>query len=483
MRNFILALAALTIAAAANAQVASPVLKSTRPVVSIRVGSQFQQDAWRLAPEVRPDVYEVDVPAGAKRRVVFITDVDSLGFDIEVGTSVDFVIEHGADRCATRIVGRLAIPAAVFDADYQAAHKGKISIDVPEVYELVNVAIAMTPTGIADSNLVYHHSDYYRDMRAWFDPYRGHPAVAAIEAVLKQSIYRYANIKMDGYSFEFDDAGRIVQSKIYDRTAFVSARTNSLRPFIPALQSFADTSNFREFYRAHRSTYAAQMAFYADTADVEAMRGWLNRQFPGVTPYDSYKIIFSPLVAYSQSATWLESNGFRELQAHVNFPYPQDLRRMAKGAQLSQQAQAILRGEIVFTELNHGYINPEADKYAARVSRAISNRDWWVDPAKGADYYGGDAAFDEYMNWGLVSLRTVDFVSPEEQAALIGPVDQMMVRGRGFPRFAEFDAFLVDLYRNRKQGQTIADLYPQIIAWFEKENAAAPKPAPKPAAK
>jgi len=477
MRRLFLFLAIFTIAAASSAEQATPTLKTTRPVVSIREGAQLRQDAWRLAPEVNPDVYVVDVSAGTSKRVVFITDVDSIGLDVEVGKSYDFVIEHGADRCSTRIVGQLAVPAAVFDAEYQAAHKGKISVEAPEMYELVNIAIAMTQTGLADSDLVYHGSDYYRAMRAWFEPYRNHSAVAAIDAVLKQSPSLYFNLKMDGYSFEFDPAGRIVQSKIYDRTAFPDARANSLRPFIPALQSFADTSKFRAFYRGQRSTYAAQTAFYADTADVKAMRAWLDHQFPGSSGYDAYKIIFSPLVAYNQSATWFESNGFRELQAHVNFPYPQDVPRMTKGAPLSKQAETVLRGEIVFTELNHGYINPEADKYSARVNRAISNRSWWVDPSKGPEYYGGISAFNEYMNWGLVSLRAIDFVSPEEQKALIEPVDRMMTRGRGFPRFAEFDAFLVSLYRNRNKGQTIADLYPQIIEWFEKENAAAPAPA------
>ncbi len=34
----------------------------------------------------------------------------------------------------------------------------------------------------------------------------------------------------------------------------------------------------------------------------------------------------------------------------------------------------------------------------------------------------------------------------------------------------EFDRFLVNLYRNREPIQTIADLYPQIIEWFEKNN-------------
>ena len=39
-------------------------------------------------------------------------------------------------------------PAAVFDAAFRAAHRGKMLVEVLEVYELVNIAIALTPTGI-----------------------------------------------------------------------------------------------------------------------------------------------------------------------------------------------------------------------------------------------------------------------------------------------------------------------------------------------
>jgi hypothetical protein len=72
----------------------------------------------------------------------------------------------------------------------------------------------------------------------------------------------------------------------------------------------------------------------------------------------------------------------------------------------------------------------------------------------------------------------VDSVPPEEQQTLITTVDDMMTKGRGFPQFAAFDAFLVDLYRRRPAGGTVADLYPQIIEWFEKRNAAAPRGGP-----
>jgi hypothetical protein len=103
--------------------------------------------------------------------------------------------------------------------------------------------------------------------------------------------------------------------------------------------------------------------------------------------------------------------------------------------------------------------------------KATDNRDYWVDKRMGPNYYAGRGLFDEYMNWALVSLRLVDYAPPEEQEKLIGAVDKMMTEGRSFQQFRAFDTFLVDLYRGRKPGQTVADLYPQIIEWFEKKNA------------
>ncbi len=93
-----------------------------------------------------------------------------------------------------------------------------------------------------------------------------------------------------------------------------------------------------------------------------------------------------------------------------------------------------------------------------------------MDKSKGPGYYGGIAAFNEYMNWGLVSLRIADYAPRDEQEKMIASIDKMMTERRGFPQFAAFDKMLVDLYRKKKRGQTVADLYPQIIEWFEKGN-------------
>jgi hypothetical protein len=473
---FLIAALSLASSAAAAAEEKLPVLKSTKPVVSVREGDRLHQDAWRLTPEVNPDIYEVGMKDDERLTVTFLSDVDSLSFVVTEGSYRDFIIEHGADRCRTRIVGVRAVPAAVFDTAYQAEHDGKISVEIPQVYELVNIALAITNKGLGDPSLFYHDSDYHAAVVAWFDHHREEPVIEALDAALRQNPGIYSSLKMNAYAYEFDVNGWIVQSRVYDRTAFPQERINTLRPYIKGLQKFADHSNFHEFYRRNRATYDAQIAFYRDEADVNAMLAWLARNFPGTSPYNSHKIIFSPLVAYNQSSTWLESNGFRELQAHVNYPYPLDLARRAQGVTLSNQAETMARSFIVFTELNHGFINPEADKHAERVLKATDRRELWVDPSRGPGYYAGISAFNEYMNWGLVSVWVADLAPAEEQPLLIKIVDDMMTNRRGFPQFAAFDAYLLDLYGTRQPGQTVADLYPRIIGWFEQENAERPNP-------
>ncbi len=475
MRVTSVVFAILLSAVAVAAQDELPVLESTRPVVSIRDGETLRRDGWQLAPQVSPDVYEAELQDGAPHTVTFFSDVGSLSFVVEEGKSYDFLIQYGDALCVTRIIGIRAIPAAVFDEAYRRANRGTITVEVPEVYELVNVALAMTPTALADPNLVYKKSPYYEEVRRRFDPYRDRPAVAALDEELKKRLLAYNTLKMDAYAFEFDEDGTIVQSSVYDHTAYPEQRRSSLRPFIPALQAFADASTFRAFYRDHRALYARQISFYRDEAAVAEMLTWLGRRFPAERAYDGTRIVFSPLVAYYQSATWVESNGYRELHAHVNFPYPADVKRMIDGS-LSPKAETLVRSATVFTELNHGYINPEAERYNARILDATRDRDRWVDPARGADYYGGTALFNEYMNWGLVSLRIVDALPAAEQQPLIAAIDAFMTR-RGFLQFAAFDAFLVELYRGREE-RTIADLYPQIIAWFEESEARSARPEP-----
>lgn len=444
-----------------------PVIKSNVSFVSIRDGKIFKKNSWNLVPEAKPDVYDVGLFEGVPQKVTFYTDMDSISFLVSLGKSYDFIIDWNGKKCHQRLVGQKFVPAAVFDEKYIEKRKGKIFISIPEVYELVNIAMAVSSFGKANKNFIYQKSGYYRNVLDWFDKFSNHEFVSTMDSILSRNSGYYASLKMNGKAFIFDASGHIQRSEVFDRTGFRDQKTNMLLPYMKQMQSFADKSNFLAFYRENSETYNYQINFYKDSVNIPEMQTWLEKNFPGASTYDTYNIILSPLVAYNQSTTWFESNGFKELQPHINFPYRQDFKSLFP---ISKVAEYTYRGNIVFTEINHGYINPEGDKYGSKVYEAVSNRNKWVDSSKSANGYTGARIFHEYMNWGLISLRILDYVEESEQEKLIERVERSMENGRGFLQFKAFNQELIELYKNRKEGSTIADLYPQILAWFEKNN-------------
>ena len=249
---------------------------------------------------------------------------------------------------------------------------------------------------------------------------------------------------MNAYAFKFSAKGKIVNTKVYDRLTGV----NTIRPFLDELQHFSDHSKFETFFKQHQPLYKRLIGAYRDSIGIAQMQTWLGTNFPNTT-YNSYKIVFSPLVGNNQSANWFEYNGFKEVQAHVNFPYRQEEEKK----EFSREALRVKDGNIVFTELNHNFIGPEGRKqdYQKDVNDAFVNLTTWIQEGSPAElaYNNARACFDEYMNWALVSLRYIDHAPPLDQNKLIAKMEQYQVEVRGFKKFAEFDQFLIELYKHR----------------------------------
>jgi Domain of unknown function (DUF4932) len=439
------------------------IIKSNGYTASLRLDQDYYKDAWTISPKVKPDVQVIPVHEKPVS-VSFVTDVDSIHFMVEGGKEYNFiVVVNGKDSAYTQIKGEQFTNPVSFNRQYFAAHNNKTFVEIPEVYELVNIVYAITPTGKEDGNMIFKESGYYKEVLAYFDKSKAEPVVLAMDSLLKGG--RYANVKMDAYAFAFSANNKIIKSTVYDRVS--GGTSNTIAPFVKWLQSFADKTKFRAFYAAHKALYQQQITDYRDSLNTKDMQRWLNKNFPS-TRYNSFKIIFTPLVAYDQSANWFESNGFKEAQAHVNYPYPSDFLY----DNFSQKAIRVMRGNIVFTELNHAFINPEAQKpqYEVSVRKAFADLDKWTEKGKPAQSYSDVySCFQEYMNWVLVSLRYVDEAPAEELDRLIEKNELNMTRGRGFKKFTEFDKYVVGLYKARQPGQTTADLYPQIIEWCLKQ--------------
>lgn len=422
---------------------------------------------WPLDLSNYPQELPLPVEKAGTTEYCFVTGENRACADFLPGQRRPLTINFQGGVIATVIEARRSTPPAVFDAAYQEAHRGRTVVEVPEVHELVNIAIAVSPYGGDDHDMVYHESAYFRAVQEHFGAHRDHPLIQRIDAMLRADRSDYFQFKMNGYAFIFDDQGRIVRSPVYDRTGFEGSLDNALLPYLEDLNDFARVSGFRDFYAANRDLYERQIRFFETEAQVSRISDWLVERFPTVRAYDGVKIIFSPLVAYNQSLTVIEADGYRELQPHVNYPY-------AANRGLSAEGAAIERSAILFTEMNHGFVNPTTRQHRERVMAAMADRALWADDASQAarSYAGGEAVFNEYMNWGLVSLYYRDRMSPEDFAISNPIMVANMQEGRGFRRFADFNAALLALYDQRRPGQTLEDLYPQIVAWFEEQASA-----------
>lgn len=91
----------------AHSQEDLPTIKSTSSEVDIRVGKDyFAKGGWHLDPGADPDVFSI----GSKwiyksKKVSFITDIDSISFNVKPNSNYDFVILlNGNQPCHIQIV-------------------------------------------------------------------------------------------------------------------------------------------------------------------------------------------------------------------------------------------------------------------------------------------------------------------------------------------------------------------------------------------
>jgi hypothetical protein len=387
--------------------------------------------------------------------IAIVSEMDSIAFVVRVDQSITFRIirEQKRDTVICRFTG---LPKkAVFNQSYIRAHKGKSVIEIPEVYELINVLFALTAEGQADKGLIDKDTEYYRQVMAYFKPVQQHPAVSRLDSLLKAG--QYHSLKMDSYAYVFK-GNQLEPGDIFNRVSW--GDVNTLTSSIPWLADFAIQANFRSFYKAHEPYYDQRKQEFNRTIALADMKQWLDRQFPK-TSYDCLKIIASPLVASNQSANWFDDNGFRETQAHINLP---DALKPTDNSVIQARRQ-----EIVFTELNHAYENPAAETYSREVNQYFTDLSKWTAGKASLSYQNAFLCFQEYMNWALVSLYHSDHFTGSELSSLRQGVEARMVEGRGFSKFRAFNQELLRLYQHRKPGETVSDLYPALFSWVSKQ--------------
>lgn len=107
MRTIFFLFTLLIISGFAAAQNNLPIIKSNSNAVTIKEGDEIQKNQWKLEPSVKPNIYQISVPKGKKKKVTFTTDIDSISFDVEAGKTYDFIIQKGGVMNYTQIKANL----------------------------------------------------------------------------------------------------------------------------------------------------------------------------------------------------------------------------------------------------------------------------------------------------------------------------------------------------------------------------------------
>ena len=124
------------------------------------------------------------------------------------------------------------------------------------------------------------------------------------------------------------------------------------------------------------------------------------------------------------------------------------------------------------TEIDHNYVNPVSDKYKKELNELMgeNNRSKWTGGSASNSYQSGFKVFNEYMTHAVYLLFTRQKLTPEEQQIIeTSKIDGMNNR-RKFIKFDLFYEKLGQLYDKRNPGETLTELYPQIIEWCRTEN-------------
>lgn len=101
-KRYLIAFLSLLICSNLMAQ-SLPIIRATSKNIKIRDGANFKEDYWVIFPETKPDIYYVDFPR-RDQKVTFITDKDSISFDVKYGNIYDFIVLlNEKDSCFTRI--------------------------------------------------------------------------------------------------------------------------------------------------------------------------------------------------------------------------------------------------------------------------------------------------------------------------------------------------------------------------------------------
>lgn len=336
----------------------------------------------------------------------------------------------------------------------QLTAQKKIEISMPETYELSNIILALTEYGRADEWEVQKHTDYYNEVIRFFEPVKAHPLLQKVN--YSRTLWEdYLSFRTDAAAFKFDERGQLVRTTEF----YANKGHNPFDVNLDLINDFVEQSKYREFYNAHRPLYNSIVANYSGYYMLDTMQMFLeNESGIKATTTGKYQVILSPLVGRMNCHRTIDS------VTTADFPTLSTALIENNASKINDQAQRAIEIHTLFTEMDHGYVNPVTDLFAKDVAKQF-NTEYW-DRQSG---YEGLNCFNEYMTWALYDI----FVEKYFPAIADSISTQWHYQNaqRGFYASNLFAAQLKTLYRHKRSTESLQDLYLRLLDWISKHQS------------
>jgi hypothetical protein len=343
-------------------------------------------------------------------------------------------------------------------------YKGNIVVEAPEVYELMQIACSLTQTCQDDPNLINQNSGYHTDFTNHFKDFENHELVSTLNDFFVKHGYATSqhSIRLNSLNYNLDSSNNLSLKNFLIPLSNPDAEKTFLIPdHIKLIEDFSKKSSFKDFYQKHNNYYNKLINNYHELCDFQNMKNWLENKF--ASKYQSYRIIFSSLTAGFHSTA-----RFRTMQQ--TFMFVSAPRENIDGISPKEFEIASSRSSrVVFTEIDHNYVNPLTDLYLDELDDVMSDFKFWNGQKDDGLYQSNYKTFNEYMTWGVFNLYALDTYTNENTAEIIKAVTDQITDRRKFIRFRAFNQELIRLYKSNNKPK-IEELYQPILEWMKKES-------------
>ena len=264
--------------------------------------------------------------------------------------------------------------------------------------------------------------------------------------------------------FEFQD-DFLAYTSPYKNTYWDDTKIKGghFRNLLYLVQDFANQSNFRQFYAQNKEYYHQLIERQSALMPIQQMWDWLEKEFPQKLQH--YKIVFSPLIVGSHSTQkfyhgFFRNPDYQECIMFINSPESLD-----SNDKYSEKLKEGLMSGIVFTEIDHNYVNPSSHAVIDKIKQLISDKGIWATAKAQKNYRSEYAIFNEYMTHSLFCLYIEDNYETELANQVIQKRIALMNR-RGFSNFESFNQRLLD-FRKQYPSKSIYFAYKEIINLME----------------